>query len=51
LLITYIYKLGFGQTKFDYAAAVTVVQFLLLLALTFAANRLAGGNAGAVEKD
>ena len=51
LLITYIYKLGFGQTRFDYAAAVTVVQFLLLLALTFAANRLAGGNAGAVEKD
>ncbi len=51
LLITYIYKLGFGQTKFDYAAAVTVVQFLLLLVLTFLANRLAGGNAGAVEKD
>jgi hypothetical protein len=27
------------------------VQFLLLLVLTFLANRLAGGNAGAVEKD
>ncbi len=51
LLITYIYKLGFGQTKFDYAAAVTVVQFLLLLFLTFLANRAAGGNAGAVERD
>ena len=31
LLVTYIYKLGFVQTQFDYAAAVTVVQFLLLL--------------------
>jgi len=51
LLITYIYKLGFGQTKFDYAAAVTVVQFSLLLALTWLANRAAGGNAGAVERD
>lgn len=51
LLITYIYKLGFGQTKFDYAAAVTVVQFVLLLFLTFLANRAAGGNAGAVERD
>jgi ABC-type glycerol-3-phosphate transport system permease component len=30
LLITYIYKSGFGQTKFDYAAALTVVQFMLL---------------------
>ena len=47
LLITYIYKAGFGQTRFDYAAALTVVQFLLLLALTFIANRLSGGNAGA----
>ena len=28
LLITYIYKSGFGQTKFDYAAALTVVQFI-----------------------
>jgi ABC-type sugar transport system permease subunit len=51
LLITYIYKLGFGQTRFDYAAAVTLVQFLLLLALTFLANQAAGGNAGAVERD
>jgi len=51
LLITYIYRLGFGQTRFDYAAAVTVVQFLLLLCLTFLANRAAGGNAGAVERD
>jgi ABC-type sugar transport system permease subunit len=51
LLITYIYRLGFGQTKFDYAAAVTVVQFALLLLLTVLANRAAGGNAGAVDRD
>ncbi|MFN6999704.1 MAG: carbohydrate ABC transporter permease, partial [Elioraea tepidiphila] len=38
LLITYIYKAGFGQTKFDYAAAITVVQFSLLLVLTVLAN-------------
>ena len=49
LLITYIYKSGFGQTKFDYAAALTVMQFLLLLALTYLANRGAGGNAGSLE--
>ena len=51
LLITYIYKSGFGQTKFDYAAALTVVQFALLLLLTFLASRAAGGNAGAIERD
>jgi ABC-type sugar transport system permease subunit len=51
LLITYIYKLGFGQTRFDYAAAVTLVNFVLLLCLTFLANRAAGGNAGAVDRD
>jgi ABC-type sugar transport system permease subunit len=49
LLITYIYKSGFGQTRFDYAAALTVVQFLLLVVLTWVANRLSGGNAGALE--
>ena len=47
LLITYIYKAGFGQTRFDYAAALTVVQFLLLLVLTWLANKAAGGSAGA----
>ena len=51
LLITYIYKLGFAQTRFDYAAAITVVFFLLLLVVTWTANRLSGGNAGAVEHD
>jgi multiple sugar transport system permease protein len=49
LLVTYIYKLGFVQTKFDYAAAVTVFFFALLIAVAWAANRLSGGNAGAVE--
>jgi ABC-type sugar transport system permease subunit len=51
ILITYIYKLGFNQTRFDYAAAVTVTFFILLLGVTFLANRLSGGNAGAVERD
>jgi len=51
LLVTYIYKLGFAQTRFDYAAAVTVFFFLLLIAITAAANLLSGGNAGAVERD
>jgi ABC-type sugar transport system permease subunit len=50
LLITYIYKAGFGQTRFDYAAALTVVQFLLLVVLTVIANRLSGGNAGSLER-
>jgi ABC-type sugar transport system permease subunit len=49
LLITYIYKSGFGQSKFDYAAALTVVQFALLLTLTYLANRATGGNAGSLE--
>jgi multiple sugar transport system permease protein len=51
LLVTYVYKLGFVQTQFDYAAAVTVVQFLLLLGLAWLANRATGGNAGAIERD
>jgi multiple sugar transport system permease protein len=51
ILITYIYKLGFNQTRFDYAAAVTVTFFILLLGITYLANRLSGGNAGAVERD
>ena len=50
LLITYVYKSGFGQSKFDYAAALTVVQFALLLALAFLANRAAGSNVGALER-
>jgi multiple sugar transport system permease protein len=49
LLITYIYKVAFNQTRFDYAAALTVAQFVLLLALAWLANRASGGNAGALE--
>ena len=41
---------GFGQTRFDHAAALTVVQFLLLIVLTVFANRLSGGNAGSLER-
>ncbi len=49
LLVTHIYNMGFGETRFDYAAALTVVQFTLLVILTFLANRAVGGNAGSVE--
>ena len=51
ILVTYIYKLGFVQTKFDDAAAVTVVFFVLLIITTWLANRLAGGNVGAAETE
>jgi ABC-type sugar transport system permease subunit len=51
LLVTYIYKLGFVQTKFDDAAAVTVVFFVLLIAIAAAANRFTGGDAGAAETE
>ena len=51
ILVTYIYKLGFVQTRFDYAAAVTVVFFIMLITIAWAANRFSGGNAGAVERD
>jgi ABC-type sugar transport system permease subunit len=51
ILVTYIYKLGFVQTKFDDAAAVTMVFFVLLLATTWAANRLAGGNVGQADTE
>lgn len=49
LLVTYIYSTAFRLSQFDYAAAITVVNFLLFLALAFLANRLAGGEAGAVK--
>ncbi len=51
ILVTYIYKLGFVQTKFDHAAAVTIVFFVLLIGVAWGANRLSGGNAGAVEAE
>ncbi|MDZ4729339.1 MAG: sugar ABC transporter permease [Xanthomonadales bacterium] len=49
LLITYIYKTAFTLARFDYAAAITVINFSLFLALTWLVNRMSGGNAGAVE--
>ena len=49
LLITYIYRAAFVLSQLDYAAALTVVLFLLLLGVTWAANRATGGEAGAVE--
>ena len=51
ILVTYVYKLAFVEARFSYAAAVTVVFFLLLLVLTWTANRLSGGDAGAREHD
>ena len=49
LLVTYIYKAAFELSKIDYAAALTVVQFALLVVLTWVGNRLSGGDAGARE--
>jgi multiple sugar transport system permease protein len=51
LLVTYIYKTAFELSKLDYAAALTVIQFLLLVTLTWVGNRVSGGDAGAVERD
>jgi multiple sugar transport system permease protein len=49
VLITYIYRAAFVLAKFDYAAALTVVLFAFLLVVTWLANRVAGGEAGAVD--
>jgi ABC-type sugar transport system permease subunit len=49
LLVTYIYKTAFRLSKFDYASAITIVNFVLFLLLAFIANRLAGGEAGAIK--
>jgi ABC-type sugar transport system permease subunit len=49
LLVTYIYKQAFVQTAFDYAAAMTTVLFVLLVVIAWIANRLSGGDAGAVR--
>ena len=50
LLITYIYRAAFKLSQFDYAAALTVVNFLFFLFLAWLANRLSGGEAGAVDE-
>ena len=49
LLVTYIYKSAFTLSQFDYAGAMTVVMFSLLLLLALVANRLAGGDTGRVD--
>ncbi len=49
LLITYIYAVAFKLSKFDYAAALTVINFLFFLGLAVLANRASGGEAGAVD--
>jgi len=49
LLITYIYAMAFKLSKFDYAAALTIVNFLFFVFLAWFANRLTGGEAGAVD--
>jgi ABC-type sugar transport system permease subunit len=49
LLITYIYSTAFKLSKYDYAAALTVVNFLFFLTLAWLANKASGGEAGAVE--
>ncbi len=49
LLITYIYKTAFQLGQFDYAGALTVVMFLLFVAIAALANILTGGDAGRVD--
>ena len=49
LLVTYIYRVAFKLGQFDYAAALTIVNFLFFVFLAWLANRLSGGEAGAVE--
>lgn len=49
LLITYIYKTSFTLSRFDYAAAMTVVMFVLFVILAVILNRLSGGDAGKVD--
>lgn len=47
LLVTYIYNVAFSLGRFDYAAALTVANFLLFTLIAWFANRMAGGDAGA----
>lgn len=49
MMITYIYDVAFTLARFDYAAALTIVNFVLFMALAWIANRSAGGNAGEVD--
>jgi ABC-type sugar transport system permease subunit len=49
ILMTYIYKNAFTYGNVGYAAAMTVIMFLLLLAITVVSNRISGGEAGGAE--
>ncbi len=51
LLITYIYRVAFKLARFDYAAALTIVNFAFFVFLAWFANRLSGGEAGAVDSN
>jgi ABC-type sugar transport system permease subunit len=50
LLVTYIYSVAFKLSKFDYAAAITVINFLFFVFLAWFINRASGGEAGAVDE-
>ena len=50
LLVTYIYSVAFKLSKFDYAAAITVINFLFFVFLAWFTNRASGGEAGAVDE-
>jgi len=41
---------AFKLSKFDYAAALTIVNFLFFVCLAWIANRISGGEAGAVDE-
>lgn len=49
LLVTYVYRVAFHRTQFDYAAALTIVMFTLFLLIALIGHRLAGGDAGRIE--
>lgn len=49
ILVTNIYKTAFTFNKFGLAAAMTVVMFVFLLAITWLMNRASRGDAGAVD--
>lgn len=48
LLVTYIYKAAFVLNRLAYGAALSVVLFVVLLLITWVANKASGGEAGAV---
>lgn len=48
LLVTYIYKAAFVLNRLAYGAALSVVLFVVLLLITWLANKASGGEAGAV---